>query len=84
MNSEGDAAIGKGTLQNTGYNETWKANNIYDLAGNISEWTKEKYSIEDVRAIRGCNCTNNGNEAPVADRSCTYENKMNDLRRFSY
>ena len=27
--------------QNTGSNENWKANNIYDLAGNCVEWTQE-------------------------------------------
>ena len=32
-----------GSLQNSGKNEVWKANNIYDLAGNASEWTQEAY-----------------------------------------
>ena len=27
--------------KNTGSNEAWKANNIYDLAGNCNEWTQE-------------------------------------------
>ncbi len=30
-------------LQPTGYSEFWKANNIYDLAGNILEWSNEIY-----------------------------------------
>ena len=30
-----------GSKQNTGYSEYWKANNIYDLAGNCLEWTQE-------------------------------------------
>ena len=33
-----------GRLQNSGKNEAWKANNIYDLAGNASEWTQEAYT----------------------------------------
>ena len=30
-----------GSKQVTGYSEYWKANNIYDLAGNCYEWTQE-------------------------------------------
>ena len=44
-NSSGNADIdGAGSKQNTGYSEYWKANNIYDLAGNCMEWTQEAYS----------------------------------------
>ena len=39
--SEGEAAEGSGTKRPAGYNEAWKANNIYDIAGNVSEWTIE-------------------------------------------
>jgi hypothetical protein len=30
------------TIKTTGFNESWKAKNIYDLAGNAFEWTSEK------------------------------------------
>jgi len=36
---------------NTGANEITKANNIYDLAGNYSEWTQEAYN--NSRILRG-------------------------------
>ena len=39
--STGAAATYSGNKQPTGTNEAWKANNIYDLAGNIWEWTLE-------------------------------------------
>ena len=44
--STGNAKIdGKsGSKQDTGFSEYWKANNIYDLAGNCREWTQEAYS----------------------------------------
>ena len=35
---------GAGTRQKTGYKETWKANNIYDLAGNLWDRTIEAYN----------------------------------------
>ena len=38
----------------TGRNEAWKANNIYDLAGNVDDWTTEAYS-SDERVNRGGN-----------------------------
>ncbi len=41
-----------GSLQNTGASENWKANNIYDIAGNCFEWTQEAY-IGSSRAVRG-------------------------------
>lgn len=39
--STGNAATGAGVNRKSGYNEAWKANNIYDLAGNYSEWVME-------------------------------------------
>jgi len=36
-------AFGFGIKQVTGYSEFWKANNIYDLSGNLWEWTNEKF-----------------------------------------
>ena len=59
-NSTGDAAVKViengtekyGSKQNTGYSEYWKANNIYDLAGNCLEWTQEAEN-NYCRAYRG-------------------------------
>lgn len=39
--------------QNTGASEYWKANNIYDLAGNVGEWTYEYYNNTSAGGIRG-------------------------------
>ncbi|MDD2376753.1 MAG: SUMF1/EgtB/PvdO family nonheme iron enzyme [Clostridia bacterium] len=33
---------GHGSIQISGFSEYWKSNNIYDLAGNVWEWTNEK------------------------------------------
>ncbi len=67
-NSTGDAEANSGSKQNTGYNESWKANNIYDLAGNVSEWTQEKYSTGTYRAIRGGGYNSDGDGYLVAYR----------------
>ena len=71
-NSTGDAATepwDQYTKQNTGASEYWKANNIYDLAGNVYEWTQEKYSTGTNRARRGGDCNGDGGYNPVAFRT---------------
>ena len=50
--STGTAATDSGKLQTSGKNEAWKANNIYDLAGNCMEFTQEAYNTYG-RAPRG-------------------------------
>ena len=56
-----------GSKQNTGSSENWKANNIYDLAGNCWEWTQEAYSTFD-RAPRGGVYGNFGYNFPASLR----------------
>ena len=57
-----------GEKQNTGFSENWKANNIYDFAGNCYEWTQEADS-SDYRAIRGGYYDNDGSVYPASGRS---------------
>ena len=45
-------ADGHGSKQNTGFSESWKANNIYDFAGNCDEFTQEAQDTF-IRDIRG-------------------------------
>ena len=60
-----------GRKQNTGYSEYWKANNIYDLAGNCYEWTQEAYSA-NYRACRGGDYVSYGSSYPASLRSVDY------------
>ena len=53
--------------KNTGSNENWKANNIYDLAGNCREWTQEADSTS-YRASTGGSYNYNGSNNPASDR----------------
>ena len=54
-------------LKNTGSNEAWKANNIYDLAGNVWEWTQEAINTGS-RANRGGHYSSAGSSHPVSVR----------------
>ena len=51
-NSEGNAITDSGSIRTSGKNEAWQVNNIYDLAGNASEWTQEGEDL-DIRVDRG-------------------------------
>ena len=54
-------------LVETGSREEWCANNIYDFAGNVEEWTQEQNGSLCCVA-RGGNFNNDGNNYPVAYR----------------
>ena len=51
----------------TGRNEAWKANNIYDLAGNVDDWTTEAGS-SDKRVIRGGSYGDGGSTVSASGR----------------
>ena len=55
------------TLIPTGSAEYTKVNNIYDLAGNVYDWTLEAYSATN-RVLRGGYYNIYGNYDPAADR----------------
>ena len=56
-------------LVETGCREKWCVNNIYDLAGNVEEWTQEQ-NESSYCVIRGGNYFYDGNCYPVAYRYC--------------
>ena len=62
---------GAGEKQETGSSENWKANNIYDLAGNCYEWTQEANSTSS-RAIRGGSYGSGGSIFPASHRGNGY------------
>lgn len=61
------------TLQLTGENDNYKVKNIFDLAGNVMEYTMEvRYhvdnSVNDVRLLRGGDFNTYGNYYPASSR----------------
>ena len=71
-NYKNNTADGHGTKQNTGSSESWKANNIYDFAGNFCEFTQEAdYTIS--RAYRGGDYgARLGSDHPASERLYDY------------
>ena len=55
-------------LLTTGASDTFKVKNIFDLAGNVSEWTMEA-SSGACRVGRGGDCYYNGSGIPASNRS---------------
>ena len=82
-NSTGGAAANSGSSAKVGgTNEYWKVNNIYDIAGNASEWTQEKFSTGADRACRGGVYVYNGGSYPAAVRNYIFESGTNGSVRF--
>ena len=71
----------KNNKKNTGSNENWKANNIYDLAGNCREWTQEANSANR-RALRGGSYDDDGSPGSASFRNRNFSpdySSCNDL-----
>ena len=66
-NYDDNTATGKGSKKNTGFSESWKANNIYDFAGNCWEFTQEAYDIVG-RVYRGGGYNSGGSGIPASSR----------------
>ena len=74
VNSSGSTATkneGSSTRIPTGSAEYTKANNIYDLAGNVRDWTMEADSTF-YRVCRGGNYRSNGDYYPAGIRNSNY------------
>ena len=70
----------KSVIIPTGSAEYTKTNNIYDMAGNVWEWTTEANSTNG-RVCRGGNCVNYGNYYPMASRNYhSPNNSYSDIR----
>ena len=83
-NSESPANIGTYTSnqkQLSGANENWKIKNIYDLAGNVWEWTYEVGASNHI--FRGGSYVDSDNVYPVTYRS-NYGNSSHSDRNIGF
>jgi len=74
MNSSGKGNY-TGNLLNTGSNEAYKTNNIYDMAGNVMEWTMEDctgFPNTSQRVIRGGSYWHDATKQSASTRACSY------------
>lgn len=66
--------------------DAWEANNIYDLAGNVDEWTQESLG-NSRRTKRGGSCRDGGVNCPVSartNRSASNESEYTSFRAAIY
>ena len=75
-NSLSPANENSGTKRTAGFNENWKVKNIYDLAGNVWEWTSEASSFSSI--VRGGFYNTDGSVSPVSDRIYSYGSDTSD------
>ena len=72
-NKIAQSSNGNGILVTTGTSEKNKVMNIYDIAGNVWEWTLENTSNDsNPCALRGGSFDYNGSESPAANRAYHY------------
>ena len=57
-----------GSRKATGSNDAYAVNNIYDMAGNVYDWTIEAYTSVS-RVLRGSNCSSSGSLNPASDHN---------------
>ena len=67
----------------TGSTEYTKANNIYDLSGNVWDWTMEAYYTYN-RVFRGGGYSHAGTKVPVGSRNSSYPTDIYSNRRLSF
>ena len=79
-NSLAPANENSGTKRTAGFSENWKTKNIYDLAGNVCEWTSEASS--SLFVLRGSRYSNDGSGYPVSYRSALLASSGHDYLGF--
>ena len=72
-----------GKLEKTGSSQEYIIKNIYDIAGNVSEWTMEKRIDEAERVRRGGNYADKGNQGSASVRGSRDSSQVGDGYGFS-
>ena len=82
-NYDNNTATGHGSRRNTGFSESWKANNIYDFAGNCWELTQEALNTH-VRVSRAGCYSNDGSGDPDSGRPASYFSSYLPTETYSF
>ena len=69
-----------GSRQTCGYSDSYRQKNIYDMAGNVYDWTMEASGTS--RVMRGAHYTNSGSEYPASVRAFGNADYGNSNLRF--
>lgn len=69
------------SIKTTGSNKAYQQKHIYDMAGNVGEWTMEA-CYKDARVVRGGNYYSTGEDTPVSMRSYGFPVSKNNLHGF--
>ena len=80
-NSLAPANENRGTKRTAGFSENWMVKNIYDLAGNVWEWTSEK-ADSSIFSCRGGSHAHGGSADPVSYRRINYASNTSDYGGF--
>ena len=73
---------GVSVLLTTGADTSFSLMNIYDIAGNVWEWTREFYPTYDLCVVRGGSYYSNGSTYPAKYRYEYYTSRSNNDRGF--
>ncbi len=80
-NSDGKGYYNASAPTTTGSNDDYAVKNIYDLAGNVAEWTMESYGT-GLRVYRGGNFGNTGSIFPASGRDSNNPSNSSDYVGF--
>ena len=78
MGNYDTATGGTGTPQVSGYKDDYAVKQIFDLGGNLYDWTVEAYQTH-IRVLRGYSCNGKGFGNPPLFRSIDKPESTNNL-----
>ena len=82
--SQGNLLKAAGSKQPTGTSEAWKVNNIYDLAGNVDEWTTETAVPTNHSVRRGGNYSGTNTSSRAYHFTSLGSNRTEGFRTILY
>jgi len=79
MGNYNTATGGTGAIQVSGYLDNYSVKKVFDLGGNLFEWTTEVY-LNSQRVGRGRHFNSSGAEYPAISRGATHASGIENYR----